>query len=61
MSFNYKKSKTPKLDDKEKKEIEQAYQKAGERKAREKQNKIILIITAILLLIIIISLFFILR
>jgi len=55
-SFEYK-GNAPKLDDKEKQEIEQAYQKADERKAKEKRNKIIMIIVAILILLIIIGAF----
>ena len=60
-TFAYDKSSQSELNEKEKREIEKAYQKADERKAREKRNKIIVIVTVILLVLIIISAFLILQ
>ena len=48
-TFDYRKSSQSGLDERERREIEKAYQKADERKRREKRNKIILIIIAILI------------
>ncbi|MBS3088736.1 hypothetical protein J4402_03055 [Candidatus Pacearchaeota archaeon] len=56
-TFDYNKSSQSKLDERERKEIEKAYQKADERKRREKRNKIILIVSILLLLLIIIFAF----
>ncbi len=49
--FIYDKHYDPKLSPKEKKEIEEAYKQASERKYRERRNKIIIFIFILLLVV----------
>lgn len=42
MTFNYDKGHAPKLDERGRREIEEAYARAEERKRKERRNRIIL-------------------
>tara|TARA_Y100000310_G_scaffold336250_1_gene420286 strand:- start:270 stop:482 length:213 start_codon:yes stop_codon:yes gene_type:complete len=50
-SFDYSKRKQRKLVDSEKSEIRQAYMRAGERKQRERRNRILMWVIIALILI----------
>ncbi len=50
--FDYSKVERQRLSDKDKKELNEAYAKADERKKRDKRNKIVIWIIVILVLII---------
>ena len=54
-SFDYKRREQSKLTEEERQEIRNAYQRAEERKFRERKNKIILVITAIIILLIVLG------
>jgi cytoskeletal protein RodZ len=51
MSFDYSKSGKQKLDENRKRDVEEAYLRADERKAKEKRNRTILWIVLVLVLI----------
>ncbi len=62
MQFKYEKGNNPKLNEKQKKEIEDAYQQADERKRKEKiRKKIKTLIIVILIILFIIALYFVVK
>ncbi|MBS3098678.1 hypothetical protein J4462_00540 [Candidatus Pacearchaeota archaeon] len=50
-TFHYPKGHEPKINEKEKQEIEHAYEKYYERRASEKKRRIILIVVIVLIVI----------
>jgi hypothetical protein len=50
MSFDYSNSRARGLEEEQKREIEEGYLKAKERKARERRNRILIIVLIVLIL-----------